>query len=83
MGRYVKGCWHESRKNIFISLVAGVILANLGAFLTGYTAAVVMPTRFASFMWVWDFLTMLISLLIGWYSACEVTCNDLFQKDKV
>lgn len=41
-------------KNISISLVASLILAYLGAFFTGYTAAFVMPISFASFMWVWD-----------------------------
>jgi len=43
-------------KNILSSVVAGLILAILGAYLTGYTSALVMPTIFTRLMWAWDIL---------------------------
>ncbi|MBV1907813.1 MAG: hypothetical protein KUG78_00735 [Kangiellaceae bacterium] len=43
-------------KNTLSSVVAGLALAIIGAYLTGYTSAFVMPISFASFMWVWDIL---------------------------
>jgi len=47
-----------SIKNILVSITAGLTLANIGTFLVGYTAAFVMPTSFANFMWAWDILVV-------------------------
>jgi hypothetical protein len=72
-------------KNILSSVVAGLILAILGVYLTGYTSALVMPTIFAGFMWAWDILivqflgfgllAIVLSYLVAYLSKLNFLCS--------
>jgi len=44
--------------SVFAACIAGILLAYWGAYLTGYTAAFVMPKSFVELMWLWDILVV-------------------------
>jgi hypothetical protein len=44
--------------SVFAACIAGILLAYLGAYFTGYTAAFVMPKSFVDIMWLWDILVV-------------------------
>jgi hypothetical protein len=44
----------KSGISIFTACIAGILLASVGSYLTGFTAAFVMPEIFANIMWLWD-----------------------------
>ncbi|MGB2739983.1 MAG: hypothetical protein WBC60_05430 [Cognaticolwellia sp.] len=72
-------------KNTLSSVVAGLILASLGAYLTGYTSAFAMPMSFAKFMWAWDIFIVqfigfgLLAILLSYSVAYLSKLNFLFS----
>ena len=72
-------------KNTLSSVVAGLTLAILGAYLTGYTSAFTMPISFAKFMWAWDILIVqflgfgLLAIILSYSVAYLSKLNFLFS----
>jgi len=72
-------------QNTLSSAVAGLALAFLGAYLTGYTSAFVMPISFANFMWAWDILIVqflgfgLLAIALSYLIAYLSKLNFLFS----
>ena len=72
-------------KNTLSSVVAGLILAILGAYLTGYTSAFAMPISFANFMWAWDIFIVqflgfgLLAIVLSYSVAYLSKFNFLFS----
>ncbi|MBU2925844.1 hypothetical protein Q4506_06615 [Colwellia sp. 4_MG-2023] len=72
-------------KSTLSSVVAGLILGYLGAYLTGYTSAFSMPANFIKFMWVWDILVVqflgfgVLAILLSYSVAYFSKLNFFFS----
>lgn len=70
--------------DLFISLLAGTVIALVGIYLVGYTAAFAMPTWFSPAIFLWDLLVVqLLSFglasLLGTYLVVRlVQVNPIF-----
>ena len=74
-------------KNVFISLVSGIVLAMLGVYFTGFTASFAMPSSLANMMWAWDIfvvqflgfgvLAIMLSYLVAYLSKLSFVYSVL------